>query len=303
MTPEAMEHELADHLARMKGSRTVATWTLRFRALEVDPAFSFGPLPRSECLARLGLLQAAWPVQALTHQQAALALDGDCPTAHFGLGLDRLSAGRMPEAAAEFDLALKGEPENAIGHYFAGVSLLQVAPGRPEPARLRDARTHLLRAIQLGCPMPDALPMLAGLARTSAAATPGDVAFLEELCRTVPGRQELKAELAEAYLRTGRREPALAMLKEIMTQTADPGAARAADMRLRTLAETEAGTLAERAMEAFRKGRYAEALAAQEEALAIAPEGGTLRPDLQETLRRMRILVDLRTKPRPGKAR
>ena len=43
--------------------------------------------------------------------------------------------------------------------------------------------------------------------------------------------------------------------------------------------------------------------AAQEEALAIAPEGGTLRPDLQETLRRMRILLDLRTKPRPGKAR
>ncbi len=52
---------------------------------------------------------------------------------------------------------------------------------------------------------------------------------------------------------------------------------------------------------AFKNKRYEEAVARMAEALAIAPPAE--RKDLQDTLDRMRILIDLRTRPRPPRGR
>jgi len=293
-TPQALDRELAGHLARVRLMRQVQTWVLQFRNLRVDPAFTWLQMPQAETLARLGLLRLAPGHGNLElagrNFEAALEADPRCATARFGLGLLRTLAPGAADVAGLFHQASLAEPDNAVYHYFAGMG----SRGGPE------SRSHLRRSIELGCPFPDAILALASLA-AAGPAEPGELALLEAACGALPGQYGLKLSLATVYTRASRPEQAKGLLREIAAQTLEPHLARAADLELTAMAVREVERLSGLGNAAFKDRRYGEAVARMEEALAIAPPAW--RKDLQDTLDRMRILIDLRTRPRPPKGR
>ncbi|WP_306600807.1 hypothetical protein [Geothrix sp. 21YS21S-2] len=289
--PQALDRELADYLALLARTRQIHTWTLQFRHLQVDAAFTWNELTPSETLARLGLLRLAPGHGSLESAadlfQAALEADPRCATARFGLGLlAALDPGRG-DAAGNFRQASLAEPDNAVYHYFAGMAL----GGGDE------ARTHLRRSLQLGCPFPDTLLALARLVMAGGAPQEGELALLEDACRARPGQYGMKYSLATIYAQASHPEQARALLREVAAQTLEPHLARAAQLELEVQVRKEVERLAALGMEAFRGKRYGEAVARMEEALRAAPPA--MVKDLQENLDRMRILIDLRSRPRP----
>jgi len=72
------------------------------------------------------------------------------------------------------------------------------------PARVLEAKTHLLQAIQLGCPIAESLPLLARLVLDTTTPSAGDIAILEGACQALPGRYDLKIELANVHLNHSR---------------------------------------------------------------------------------------------------
>ncbi len=294
-TPQALDRELAEHFARIRHMGRVQVWVLTFRSLQVDQAYTWLRMTEAETLARLGLLRLAPGHGNLDLAgrsfEAALEADPRCATARFGKGLLGTLAPGTTNVADLFHEAALAEPDNPIYHYFAGMA----ARGTPE------SRSHLRRSIELGCPFPDAILALANLAAAGGPAEPGELALLEAACGALPGQYSLKLSLATVYTRASRPEQAKGLLREIAAQTLEPHLARAADLQLTAMAAKEAERLVGLGNTAFKNKRYEEAVARMAEALAIAPPAE--RKDLQDTLDRMRILIDLRTRPRPPRGR
>jgi tetratricopeptide (TPR) repeat protein len=308
-SPADLDKELNGYLAQVKARGALLNWVIRFAALKPDPAFSFAPLTRPAALAKLGLLllsgQKEDDARAREHFDAALALDPDCPSANGGLGMMAWRANRPEEAGPYFAKASLGDPDNATLHYYAGLGLLQGVYAHPEApqnaAGRNQARKHLLRAVELGCPIPDALAQLAAVVLLEEHPSGEDLALLEEACQHLPGNYDLKLKLATLYDRAGQRERAGACLREVAGQTVDPQLAARASAQLTAEDAQEADHLAQVAKEAFKAKRYDEALAAQEAAVRRAPP--RLKPGLQEDLANMRILIELRTKGQGAAAR
>jgi len=78
-------------------------------------------------------------------------------------------------------------------------------------------------------------------------------------------------------------------------QTAEPGLSALAASRLQTLALQEADALGEAGLEAFRRKRYAEAVATLEQAIRLAPEPSR-KKEFQEQLNNMKVLIELRNR-------
>jgi tetratricopeptide (TPR) repeat protein len=299
-TPAAMDQELQDHLNLLFVRKAVSIWIIQFRTLEVDPAFSFAPLSRAETLARLGLLllsgDPATQDWARRHLDEALALEPGCGPANFGQGLLALGERRLGQVGPFMVKASQADPGNALTHYYAGLGLLLGPAGSGG-----EARDHLLRSVMLGCPDPDALNQLVSVVLNNDRPSPDDLAKVEEACRFLPGRFDLKFNLARLYLRASRRDLARGHLQVVAGQSADPALAQRAAAQLRALDEQDGDQLRREAMEAFKQKRYAEAVAALERAIGLAADAGRKR-GLQEDLDSMKILIGLRSRPATAKA-
>jgi tetratricopeptide (TPR) repeat protein len=294
-TPAALDKELQQHLHLLLARKAVSIWIIHFRTLEVDPAFSFAPLPRAETLSRLGLLLLSGDPStrdwAGKHLDAALALDPSCGPAHFGQGLLALGERRLAQVGPFMVKASQADPGDALMHYYAGLGLL-LGPAGAEGA----ARDHLLRSVMLGCPDPDALNQLVSVVLNNDHPSPADLAQVEEACRFLPGRFDLKLNLALLCLRASRRDLARRHLEAIASQTLEPALAGRAAAQLRALDDQDGDQLRRQAMADFKLKRYGEAVAALERAIALAAEP-VRKKGLQEDLDNMKVLIELRTRP------
>jgi Flp pilus assembly protein TadD len=75
--------------------------------------------------------------------QIAVRLAPDAPKPHISLGTALAYAGRLPEAAAEFESALRIDPNDAAVQSNLGLALSGI------PGRLPDALRHLEEADRL----------------------------------------------------------------------------------------------------------------------------------------------------------
>ncbi|MCY2925790.1 MAG: tetratricopeptide repeat protein, partial [Planctomycetota bacterium] len=134
--------------------------------------------------------------------------------AHNNLGGVLKKIGRVDEAIAQFEQALKIKPEHAQAHYNLALALTQTGKG-PE------ALAHFAQAVRINPDFTPALNNLAWLLATSEEASLRDgaqaVRLAEHACQ-LDGRKSFGSldTLAAAYAEAGRFADALAAAQEAL---------------------------------------------------------------------------------------
>ena len=192
-------------------------------------------VPRAELLYRLGdyllHLDPSRAKQAERHLREAVALDPKHGPAWAALGQMEHTRGRFKEASALFDKALKLAPDDPSIALLYAYSLVErtFPPGvmvRREvgdvPKALLQARDMFRRALK---DSPDIVEAWAGLGSTWAFDS-GDVsqgiAALEKALTLAPGRVDVAVDLAELYVRSGKRQRGEDLIERVVRHSSDP---------------------------------------------------------------------------------
>jgi tetratricopeptide (TPR) repeat protein len=213
--------------------------------------------------------------------------------AHGNLGTVLLSLGRVPEAAAEFDWALRIKPDYAEAHNNLGNVLLR-------QGRVAEAMDHYRQALRHKPDYAEAHNNLAnGLLQ--AGRVPEAIAHYEVSLRLDPNQAETHNNFGIALARTGRIPEAIAQCEEALR--CEPGYV-VAHMNLgNVLAQAGRGPEAIRSYEAAlrlqpdyaeadfnlgialaQQGRVAEAIARYEDALRLKPGYAAAHDNLANAL-------------------
>ncbi|MEK8051599.1 XrtA/PEP-CTERM system TPR-repeat protein PrsT [Ideonella sp. DXS22W] len=203
---------------------------------------------KAELLARL----RAPDSQRQAALERALALRTDLVPAHAGLISLALERGDLALAGRRHQTLAQLQPHHASTLYFEAVLAEHAGDG----ARVRGLAQELVRRL----PEDTAILMLAGRAAMEAGAYGQGISLLARAARLAPRNAEPSRLLAQAQLRTGWPDKALAALRPFIGE-----AARDADALL----------LAARAMRLKGDAPNAEALARR--ALALRPDDGRWR--------------------------
>jgi len=152
--------------------------------------------------------------EAIAHLEAAVKLKPDQADAHNNLG-NALSKvpGRSAEAVAEFEAALRLDPGMTEAHANLGWALANT------PGRLAEGITHLRAALHGNADNPQFAQAHANLG-VALARTPGGlreaVAELESALRLDPDRPDIRNDLAIALAGTGRPKEAIAQFERVL---------------------------------------------------------------------------------------
>jgi tetratricopeptide (TPR) repeat protein len=193
------------------------------------------PVPRAELLYRLGdyllHLDPGREKQAERHLLEAVRLDPKHGPAWATLGQIEHKRGRFKEASALFDKALALAPDDPSIALLYAYSLVErtFPPGvmvRREvgdvPKALLQARELFRRALK---DSPDIVEAWAGLGSTWAFdggnVAPG-IAALEKALALAPGRVDVAVDLAELYVRSGKRQRAEDLVERVVRHSSDP---------------------------------------------------------------------------------
>jgi Flp pilus assembly protein TadD len=211
---------------------------------------------------------------ALTWRQAHIYRDADsvwldtiqknraCWMAHYNLGVDAMTAGRLPEAVAHFTTALVHKPDNHEAHNNLASTLVRLG-------RRDEARRHYDEALAI---KPDHGPTHFNLAQLlmDQGDLAGATAHLVELCRLYPESAEFQIHLTWLLIRQGRPVEAREHLDDALK-----------------LAPRDARKLQQLGMLLDSQGRRAEAAAClrQAEAAAVAEHQPELGRRIREQLR------------------
>jgi Flp pilus assembly protein TadD len=208
-------------------------------------------------------LQGGFPAEAADHFRESIRLNPDSAPTHYNLGLALVSMRRLDEAVSEFQAAIGLDPGHAEAHNNLGV-MWQRAGRWPE------ALAEFRRAAALSPENTEALNNLGRLLvadrqyaeatvtlQRAVAANPDYVSALTALA--------LVRASADAAWRNGEEAVRLATRAVALTERRDP---LALDGLAAALAE---------------QGRFADAAAAEQEAMALLPAAGlaTLAADMQ----------------------
>ena len=213
------------------------------------------PVPRAELLYRLGdyllHLSEDRTRQAERHLYEAVRLDRRHGPAWAALGQLEHQRGRFKEATALFDKALSFAPDDPSIALLYAYSLVErtFPPGvvvrrdlGEVPKALLQARDLFKRALE---EHSDILEAWAGLGSTYAFdrgdVSPG-IAALEKALALAPGRVDIAVDLAELYVRSGKRQRAEDLIARNVRHSSDPqqrGAGEAVLLRADVLAAQE----------------------------------------------------------------
>ena len=204
--------------------------------------------------------------EAIAEYQAAVRIEPDFAEAHSNLGNALAQTpGRLPEAIAEYQAALRIRPDLAAAHYNLARTLARM------PGRLAEAIAEYQATLRIRPDDADAHDALAN----ALAQTPGRLAEAiteyQAALRIEPDRAAVHYNLANALAQTpGRLVEAIAEYQAALRS--EPDFVEAHVNLANTLARTP--------------GRLAEAIAEYEEALRIRPD-----PQLQQTVDRLRAYM------------
>lgn len=163
--PEELERELTAYAA---GGRFAARELRLEERLAPDTGVRTEPMTEAETQAQLGDLLAHLNrhEEAESYLRRALALDPRLPSARSSLGMLRVRQGRLDDALAELEEAVRAPSSGPVAHYSYALALSRsragVDPtGRYLPGTEARLREHLLRAVGLAPRHADAHELLA----------------------------------------------------------------------------------------------------------------------------------------------
>ncbi len=130
-----------------------------------------------------------------------LAKNPRCWMAHNNLGLVLVSLGRVPEAIAHYEQALRIRPDLAEVHCYLGIALM-------DSGRIPEAIEHFDQALRINPDLTDAHLNL-GIALMRSDRIPEAIAHLQQALRLQPEYADAHLNLGIASYQTGKREEAV----------------------------------------------------------------------------------------------
>ncbi len=146
--------------------------------------------------------------EAIAHFDQALRLEPDYAEAHYNLGVALAQTGRIPEAIGHYEQALRIWPDYAEAHYNLGIALGQTG-------RIPEAIGHYEQALRIKPDFAKAHNNL-GNALMRSGRTPKAIGHLEEALRLVPDFPEAHYNLGVALGQTGRIPEAIGQLQQAL---------------------------------------------------------------------------------------
>ncbi len=156
----------------------------------------------------LALQQAGKIEEAIAHFEQALRLTPDDSEVHSNLGNALMAAGRIPEAIAHYEQALRINPDLAEAHYNLGMALARTG-------KIAEAIAHYEQTLRLNPDLAEAHYKLA-LALAQAGRMEEAIAHFEQALRLKPDLAEGHCALGMALEQAGRIPEAIEHYKQAL---------------------------------------------------------------------------------------
>jgi len=199
---------------------------------------------------------------AIAQYEIALRLNPDLPEVHFNLGNALMREGRTADAVAEYEFALRLDPKHPVVHFNLATALIR-------EGRIAEAVVQCEEALRLNPNIPEAHYDL-GIALGAAGRTTDEIAQYEEAIKLDPNLAEVHSNLANALNQEGRTAEAIVQCEEALKL--NPKLAEAHNNLGNAL---------------NREGRFPEALTQYDEALVLAPKSAQIHLNIAVTLLRI----------------
>jgi tetratricopeptide (TPR) repeat protein len=238
----------------MAGLAIMLVWgasDLAQRWPRAKPALAPSALAACLVLAIVAWYQVQYWRNSETLFRHALAVTERNHLAHNNLGNALAQTGRLPDAIAEYEEALRIVPDYSEANNNLGAALLQT------PGRQTDAIAHLEAALRIDPDYAEAHNNLAGALLDMPGRLPDAIAHFEQALRLRPDYEEAHSNLGSALARLPERRPEAIRQFEAALRI-DPNDAEAHYNLGTTLAQMP--------------GRQAEAIAQLEAALSLRPD-------------------------------
>ncbi len=218
--PAALEKELAEYIRQP----TFPVGELQLEeGLEAGRTYPSRAMSAAEVEASTGhmLLKQQRLDEAESRFRSALRLDAKVGAAHSGLGLVRTLQGKVAEALPYLKRGAELDADEAIARHAFGFGILHCGDGECGAyAELRaTAIREFARAVELAPPFPGALSYLGLCEMNDASTLPAAVRHGSEAVRLLPGREDYRVHLAQAYVRQHEYAKAQALLRPIATSS------------------------------------------------------------------------------------
>ena len=149
----------------------------------------------------IALAQTGKIEEAIAHYQQALRINPDFVEAHYNLGLALVQQGRLQEAISHWEQALRLKPDFAEAHYNLGLALVQ-------QSRLQEAISHWEQALRLKPDLAEAHYNL-GLALEQTGRVQEAIQHYEQALRINPDYAVAHYNLGVALEQAGRMPEAI----------------------------------------------------------------------------------------------
>ena len=157
----------------------------------------------------VALAQAGRIPEAIAQYEQALRIKPDFPEAHNNLGIALTRSGRIPEAIAQYEQALRITPDFAEAHYNLGLALAQAG-------RIPEAIAQYEQALRIEPDFAAAHNNL-GLALSRIGKIQDAIGHYEQALRIQPDYAEAHCNLGDALEQTGKIEEAIAHYEQALS--------------------------------------------------------------------------------------
>jgi tetratricopeptide (TPR) repeat protein len=169
--------------------------------------------PRGHCNLGIALGKAGRIEEAIAHLEDALRIKPDYPEAHFSLGNVFLKEGRVNDAIGHYEQALRSKPDHAQAHCNLGIALAQTG-------NIEEAIAHFEQALRIKPDYAEAHSNL-GNALVQVGRVREAIGHYEQALRIKPDYAQAHCNLGIALAQTGNIEEAIAHYEQALRVNPD----------------------------------------------------------------------------------